>query len=647
MLAHAPHARLSRLLSFPRSHQPSYRGRRMRRLGFTVLLLGLAACKFAPPPDVLETDAAGGPVGGQVSGLWTGASLGLRLTAPGYADQTLTVTQEGAFTFPTAFPNGTAFTLSIDTQPAEHTCTIPTASGEVNGPTNTAVVTCTSSIVVAVSFLSAVDFVFDPQVSVQPTVNLSVLQSEARLFVDGPAGSSAQLNSIPLGYQTPVSMSLDLGLNTLRVDFAVGALSRRYAVPIERGAVGAVQSYYGKPTVRDAGDYFGGAVAGSGARIIVGATWEASSSQDPQNDDAVEPGAVYVFRRNGAVWTQEAYLKGSDISSYRRFGTSVDIDEDTAVVGSDGMGAWVFRRSGPTWMEEARLLRAVDWRSANGNAGEAVAIDHDLVAVSQTYDLGAVARGVHLFRGTGSTWTPEAVLTAPASEAADGFGYSLALSGDLLAVGAPQEDSSATGVSSAPAADDDAVDSGAVYLFRRTGGSWALEAYIKASNAGAGDGFGYSVSVYQDVLIVGAPTEQSGNGLPSDNSTADAGAVYVFRRSESGWRQEAYVKAPNPGEYKNLGGSVSAGRDVFATSSGVFARGYSPELEGVQVFERRAGAWRHSTTIATGSGEHTDRLGAAIDLFDEGLVIGAPNEDGDPGPADNNAQDSGASYVFR
>ena len=204
-----------------------------------------------------------------------------------------------------------------------------------------------------------------------------------------------------------------------------------------------------------------------------------------------------------------------------------------------------------------------------------------------------------------------------------------------------------TGVLTTPATDNGAVDSGAVYLFRRTPAGWALEACLKAANAGAGDRFGHSLSLRGDTLVVGAPTEQSGNGLPSDNSTNDAGAVYVFRRSGSAWVQEAYVKAVNPGEYRNFGGHVSAGLDSFATAGGTFAGDYSLERQSVQVFKRAAGAWSHSVTVTPSNGENTDRFGAAFDLFGEGLVVGAPNEGGNPGPDDNNAPEAGAIYVFR
>jgi hypothetical protein len=116
----------------------------------------------------------------------------------------------------------------------------------------------------------------------------------------------------------------------------------------------------------------------------------------------------------------------------------------------------------------------------------------------------------------------------------DNFGYSVAVSGDTLAVGAAYEDSATRGVDG-PQSDDRATDSGAVYVFRRMGTAWQQEAYLKASNCGAGDGFGYSMTLSGDSLTVGAVYEDSAaqgvDGSQDDNAATDSGAVYVFRRT--------------------------------------------------------------------------------------------------------------------
>ena len=122
----------------------------------------------------------------------------------------------------------------------------------------------------------------------------------------------------------------------------------------------------------------------------------------------------------------------------------------------------------------------------------------------------------------------------------------MAVSGDTVVVGAFGEDGSGTGVN--PADNDSAIESGAAYVFVRSGGAWSQQAYLKASNTGVLDQYGNSVAVSGETVVVGAATEDgSGTGVnPPDNNDADnSGAAYVFVRSGGAWSQQAYLKASN------------------------------------------------------------------------------------------------------
>ena len=95
------------------------------------------------------------------------------------------------------------------------------------------------------------------------------------------------------------------------------------------------------------------------------------------------------------------------------------------------------------------------------------------------------------------------------------------------------------------------TNAGAVYVYKRSGSTWAQEAYIKAANNDSGDNF-WSVSLDQDTLAVGALKEDSnqttitnGTTASTDDTNTDAGAVYVYKRSGTNWAQEAYIKAAN------------------------------------------------------------------------------------------------------
>jgi hypothetical protein len=130
-----------------------------------------------------------------------------------------------------------------------------------------------------------------------------------------------------------------------------------------------------------------------------------------------------------------------------------------------------------------------------------------------------------------------------------------AVDGNTLVVGAINEDSPTNNV----------LESGAAYVFTRSGSTWSQQAYLKASSAGAGDLFGYSVAIFGDTLLVGAPWEDSNatglNGNQANNSAPDSGAAYYFSRSASTWSQSTYLKASNAETYDYFGWSVAISWD--------------------------------------------------------------------------------------
>ena len=158
----------------------------------------------------------------------------------------------------------------------------------------------------------------------------------------------------------------------------------------------------------------------------------------------------------------------------------------------------------------------------------------------------------YVFVRSGNTWSQQAYLKASNSEADDRFGETVTISGNTIVVGAPREDSDADGVNG-DQDDNSAEDSGAAYVFVRSGITWSQQAYLKASNSEggefSGDLFGISVAISGDTIVVGARREDSDadgvNGDQDDNSAQGSGAAYVFVRSGSTWSQQAYLKASN------------------------------------------------------------------------------------------------------
>jgi hypothetical protein len=118
------------------------------------------------------------------------------------------------------------------------------------------------------------------------------------------------------------------------------------------------------------------------------------------------------------------------------------------------------------------------------------------------------AGAAYIFTRSGETWSQQAYLKASNISTADQFGDSVAIDGDTVIVGAPQEDSDGSGE-----ANNDAGAAGAAYIFARSGITWTQQAYLKADNAAAGDMFGDTVAVSGDTVVVGAPG-QSTDGPP-------------------------------------------------------------------------------------------------------------------------------------
>ncbi|MBL9005641.1 MAG: cadherin-like beta sandwich domain-containing protein [Myxococcales bacterium] len=242
----------------------------------------------------------------------------------------------------------------------------------------------------------------------------------------------------------------------------------------------------------------------------------------------------------------------------------------------------------------------------------------------------------------------------------------VALSGDTLAVAATSEESNATGVDGNQA-DNSAFASGAVYVFTRAGSTWSQQAYIKASNTEALDQFGLSLSLSGDTLAVGTYMEASSatgvNGNQADNSAPRSGAVYVFQRTGTTWRQQAYIKASNAQAYDQFGYSVSVSGDTLAVgamaedsnATGVDGNQADNSASGsgaVYVFTRSGSTWSQQAYIKASNTEANDQFGTSVAVSGDTLTVGATmeasNATGANGnQADNSAPGSGAVYVFQ
>jgi|GEM_PF-4287429 len=423
----------------------------------------------------------------------------------------------------------------------------------------------------------------------------------------------------------------------------------------------------------EAGDRFGVSVSIHGDMAIVGA-----------DRDDNEKGAAYVFRRGeiGEVelWTQEAKLTALDGKADIYFGGSVSIHGEVAIVGAYGDhsrkgAAFTFHRAlDGTWVQKERLTPSIlvrnrfgqsvslygevalvgapgnDYKGENAGAaylflrdqggsnhwgqvatltasdgaagdyfGNSVSIDRDVAIVGADGDDNDKGAAYLFRRSLDGTWVQKSKLTAPDGEAGDYFGYSVSIHGDMAIVGADGDDN----------------EKGAAYLFLRDQGgidTWGLVAKLTAPDRVKRDGFGVSVSLRGNVVIVGAHRD--------NEKGSSAGAAYIFRRGLDGtWVQEAKLTASDGATSNYFGNSVSLQGDAAIVGAPKF---FLNNEKGVAYVFRRGldGTWAQVAKLTAPEVESRDRFGTSVAIHGDVAMVGARWDDNE------NGDYAGAAYIY-
>ncbi len=364
---------------------------------------------------------------------------------------------------------------------------------------------------------------------------------------------------------------------------------------------------------------------------------------------------MYVFTRTAGKWSQQAYLKASNTGR-------APSPNDPNDWGDGDQFGFSLALSG----DGNTLAAGTPSEDSRASGINNLAFQND--------DSSASSGAVYVFSRTGSTWSQQAYVKASNSDAGDLFGYSVGLSadGDTMAVSGYDEDGSARQVNGIP--DNLSGGSGAVYVFSREAGAWRQQAYLKAANAERNDSLGFAVSISQDgntvaggaadedCLKPGIDLQDCDHDMQDDTSV---GAVYVWFRENGVWRQQAFIKASNPGENDNFGARLMLSGDgnVLAVGSQLedgSAKGINgkadddaEEAGAVYFYTRTAGVWKQVAYVKGSNTEAFDEFGSAMALNRDGsiMVVGARGEDsaskGTHGDPSNNAADeAGAVYVF-
>lgn len=353
-------------------------------------------------------------------------------------------------------------------------------------------------------------------------------------------------------------------------------------------------------------DRFGSSVAVSGETAVIGTPHAAINGNANQ-------GAAYVFVRSGASWGLQAKLTASDGWVNGWFGYSVAISGDTAVVSATGTnpGVYVFVRSGTSWTQQAKLPKQTPL-----GTNDSVGIDGDTVVIGVADETvgGNFCQGAaYVFVRNGGTWTEQQKLTASDGAANDQFGYSVGINGETVIIGAPYVTVGGN------------ANQGAAYVFVRSGTSWPQHAKLTASDGGVNSWFGSSAAASGNTVLVGAHPNR---------------AAYTFVRSGTSWIQQAKLTASDSTVGDRFGISVSLSGDMAVVGAELASIGSNTFQGAAYVFGRSGTTWSQQSKLTANDGAGSDNFGNSVSLSGDTAVVGAYCAD--VGGQSN----QGAAYAF-
>ncbi|MCB8978638.1 MAG: hypothetical protein H6657_14555 [Ardenticatenaceae bacterium] len=365
-------------------------------------------------------------------------------------------------------------------------------------------------------------------------------------------------------------------------------------------SLAALTQYKITPADGAAGDAFGEAVDTDGQRVIIGA---------PEKDNTT--GAAYIFEWDGNQYIESAKLVASDAVNLAKFGEAVSIHGDIAAVGAYnvnlGAGAvYIFEYDGASWQETAKLI-ASDAASQD-NFGYSIALDGDtlLVGARANEDFGNFTGAAYIFERSNGSWTETNKLLASDASTNSWFGWDVDLAGDVAIVGAPKNNSV-----------------GAGYIFRNGIGGWGEEAKLTPASGSPGDNFGEAVGISGDNVVVGASDALVG--------TVNTGAAYVFSYNIGNWSQTAMLLGSDVTTEVRFGDGVDIdGSTILVGARLMNGRG------AYYVYEFDNG-WSETEKVSIGS--TLDQFAWEVALADGVRVAGALGDD-------DNGSVSGSAYVY-
>ncbi|MCA9449856.1 MAG: hypothetical protein KC931_22230, partial [Candidatus Omnitrophica bacterium] len=333
-------------------------------------------------------------------------------------------------------------------------------------------------------------------------------------------------------------------------------------------------------------------------------------------------GAVYLFRRSGTTWNEEAKLIASNGGEDETFGSKVDVSGDYVIVGAaeakpvghNSGSAYIFHTTGEGWVEQ-KILAPSD-HTADDKFGEGVSISGDRAAAASRFhdDVFLGSGSVYVFVRNATDWVEEKKLNASEPVANGNFGNSIDLRGDRLIAGQP----------------GGTTNTGKAFIFIRSATDWSEVAKLIPSDGMVGDEFGKSVAIDGNPAVDDSPA--------SDTFGTSSGAAYVYVESATGWNETQKLLPPESLGGDQFGSSVAIDGDTIIVGADGTNRPESGS-GAVYVFVKDGNDWVYEARWFVEDVSTNQTLGRSIALQGDTGVSGAIG-DSDPGFF------TGTGYIF-
>ncbi len=409
----------------------------------------------------------------------------------------------------------------------------------------------------------------------------------------------------------------------------------------------------------DQPDHFGEAVSIFGDYMAVGAPYD-------KNNETLS-GAIYLYKQTGGAWTFLTKLTPDDGSENNKFGNAVSINGNHMIIGTsadDEKGiysgsAYIFERTGEEWVRVAKLTPNDGEKFDYFGCAVAIQGDYAVIGACGDDDMGSASGSAYIFERSGDGWIQKAKLTASDETANHNFGYSVSITGNYALIGAFGDDYFG-------------YDSGSAYLFAKLGGEWQQLEKFAASDGETNDRFGRSVSLNNDLVLIGAP-HHAKNGFTyffkfdpdeidddTDGYTEHEGDCNDFDAAIHPHALEIFYDGidqdcdgyDSPCQIFETEQRATAGNvnDGFGTSASIYkdfaiigAPYDSSNGSGsgaAYLYERESETWSQVAEFMAESGAPEDHFGESVSIHGDYSVIGIPYDD-------NNGIDSGSACVYR